>query len=82
MKATDVPSLHGVSNSFGLRSEVVKALSTAQVQGRVSPTSKTAATLAEFFRACADIAEALRPAAPPDPAPKPSKTTTRKGPTE
>jgi hypothetical protein len=80
MRITDVPSPGGVSNAFALRREMIRALSTAQVQSRVSPTSKTAETLAAFLRACADTAEGLRPAAPA--APKPKKTPTSKGTTE
>ena len=82
MKTTDVPTPGPVSNSFALRAEVVKALSTAQVQSRISPSSKTAQTLGEFFRACAELCEAMRPAAPPDPAPKPKSTPQPKGTTK
>jgi hypothetical protein len=69
MILTDVPTPGQLTNSIQLRKEVVKALSYVQIQRLQSPSSTGSATLAEFFRACADLAD-------PD-APKPKKGTAK-----
>lgn len=68
MILTDTPSPGALTNSLQLRKEVVKALSYVQIQRQMSPSSTGSATLADFFRACAELA---------DPAPKSKKGTAK-----
>lgn len=61
MRIEDMPSCGALSNAPALRREVMKALGTAQVNSRASPSSETATVLAAFLRACADLCEPTVP---------------------
>jgi hypothetical protein len=57
MIPSEVPSPSGLTNTVQLHREVVKALSYAQIQRQLSPSSTISATLAAVFRAYADLAD-------------------------